>query len=103
MATSPELWSLQRQPAFRRSAGVATAAYVVALLAPALIALGSQGAPVLSALGGILGLAGLVWGAQAVHRVATNIDVAAEAVYAERYAERVAEAAGAELPDDVGC
>lgn len=46
MPQPTELWSLQRRPAFRRSAG----------------------------------------GGQAIHRVATNIDVAAEAVYAEYHA-----------------
>ena len=85
-----ELWSLQRQPDFRRSAGVATATYVVALLGPVLVALGANGAPVLTFFGGVLTLVGIVWGAQAVHRVTTNIDVAAEAVHADYHARRSA-------------
>lgn len=85
MDDRPRLWSLQRRPGFSRSAGVATAAYVATLLASVLISAGAagEGTPVLSALGGVLALVGLIWGGQAIHRLASNIDVAAEAVYAE--------------------
>jgi len=91
MSTPAELWSLRRQPDFRRSAGVATATYVVTLLGPVLIALGANGAPLLTFVGGALAFVGIVWGAQAVHRVTTNIDVAAEAVYAEYHARAAAD------------
>lgn len=93
MSKPAALWSLNRQPDFRRSAGVATATYVVTLLGPALIALGANDVPLLTFLGGVLVLVGIVWGAQAVHRVTTNIDVAAEAVYARYHARRAADEA----------
>lgn len=85
------LWTLQRRPAFRRSASVATAAYVATLLSSVLIALGSFDAPILVGIGGLAALLGLLWGGQAVHRVASNIDVAAEAVYAEYHSREAAE------------
>lgn len=91
MDKNAALWSLNRQPDFRRSAGVATATYVVTLLAPILLALGANGLPALSLVGGLLGLVGIIWGAQAVHRVTTNIDVAAEAVYAEFHSRQTTE------------
>ena len=82
MSQPIELRSLQRRPTFCRSAGVATGAYVMTLLAAVAIAVGVDGMPVLTGLGGAMALAGVIWGGQAMHRVATNIDVAAEAVYA---------------------
>lgn len=85
------LWTLQRRPDFRRSAGVATGAYIATLSSSVLIALGTFDAPGLIALGGVAGLLGLLWGGQAVHRITTNIDVAAEAVYAEYHARDAAE------------
>ena len=82
MSQPTGLRSLQRQRTFCRSAGVATGAYVMTLLASVAIAVGLDGMPVLTGLGGAMALAGVLWGGQAIHRVATNIDVAAEAVYA---------------------
>lgn len=103
MPPATGLRSLQRRPTFCRSAGVATGAYVMTLLASVAIAVGIDGIPVLTGLGGAMALVGVLWGGQAIHRVATNIDVAAEAVYAT-YAARSEEvtAAGAAGSEAVG-
>jgi hypothetical protein len=56
------------------------------VLASVAIAVGLDGAPILTGIGGTMALAGLIWGGHAINRVATNIDAAAEAVYAEHHA-----------------